>query len=42
MVSAFDHVTNSFDLDWAGCAGLWAGGLTPLNVPTFAMYKEKQ
>lgn len=28
--------------DWAGCAGLWAGNITPFNVPTFAMYKEKQ
>ena len=28
-------------LDWAGTAGLWAGGLTPFNVPTFPMYVEK-
>ncbi|KAK5048569.1 hypothetical protein LTR84_005660 [Exophiala bonariae] len=27
---------------WAGCAGLWAGGLTPLDIPTFAMYKAKE
>lgn len=27
--------------DWAGCAGLWAGGLTPISLPTFAMYKEE-
>ncbi|KPI42275.1 Ammonia transport outward protein 2 [Cyphellophora attinorum] len=26
---------------WAGCAGLWSSGLTPINVPTFAMYHEK-
>ncbi|KAK5161634.1 hypothetical protein LTR04_003991 [Oleoguttula sp. CCFEE 6159] len=26
---------------WAGCAGLWAGGITPFNVPTFAMYKQE-
>ncbi|KAL4787987.1 GPR1/FUN34/yaaH family-domain-containing protein [Aspergillus varians] len=25
---------------WAGCAGLWAGGTTPINLPTFAMYKD--
>ncbi|KAJ2983854.1 hypothetical protein NQ176_g383 [Zarea fungicola] len=25
---------------WAGCAGLWSGGLTPINLPTFSMYKE--
>ncbi|KAG9526020.1 hypothetical protein KCU93_g5608, partial [Aureobasidium melanogenum] len=22
---------------WAGCAGLWSGGLTPIELPTFAM-----
>ncbi|KAF2806426.1 uncharacterized protein BDZ99DRAFT_510732 [Mytilinidion resinicola] len=26
---------------WAGCAGLWAGGVTPINLPTFAMHKEE-
>jgi succinate-acetate transporter protein len=26
--------------DWAGCAGLWADGITPIDLPTFAMYKE--
>ncbi|CAK1358954.1 unnamed protein product [Cercospora beticola] len=25
---------------WAGCAGLFAGGLTPINLPTFPMYKQ--
>ncbi|KAI6760343.1 hypothetical protein HG530_009203 [Fusarium avenaceum] len=25
---------------WAGCAGLFAGGVTPFEVPTFPMYKE--
>ncbi|OCL08900.1 hypothetical protein AOQ84DRAFT_405788 [Glonium stellatum] len=25
---------------WAGCAGLWAGGITPINLPTFAMHKH--
>ncbi|THZ82600.1 hypothetical protein D6C84_05680 [Aureobasidium pullulans] len=25
---------------WAGCAGLWAGGLTPIELPTFAMTKS--
>ncbi|KAL3464263.1 GPR1/FUN34/yaaH family-domain-containing protein [Aspergillus heterothallicus] len=25
---------------WAGCAGLWAGGTTPINLPTFSMYKD--
>ncbi|KAL4738644.1 GPR1/FUN34/yaaH family-domain-containing protein [Aspergillus similis] len=27
---------------WAGCAGLWAGGTTPINLPMFPMYKEFQ
>ncbi|RDW79206.1 acetate uptake transporter family protein [Aspergillus mulundensis] len=27
---------------WAGCAGLWAGGTTPINLPMFPMYKEHQ
>ena len=27
-------------IDWAGCAGLWGGGVTPIELPTFAMYKE--
>jgi len=39
--NSFGFVVTFFSY-WAGCAGLWAGGLTPLNVPTFAMYKEKQ
>ncbi|KAI4739509.1 hypothetical protein E4T50_10041 [Aureobasidium sp. EXF-12298] len=25
---------------WAGCAGLWSGGLTPIELPTFAMTKQ--
>ncbi|EON63743.1 hypothetical protein W97_02971 [Coniosporium apollinis CBS 100218] len=25
---------------WAGCAGLWAGGITPIDLPTFTMYKQ--
>ncbi|KAJ4193572.1 hypothetical protein NW767_004060 [Fusarium falciforme] len=25
---------------WAGCAGLYAGGATPFEVPTFPLYKE--
>ncbi|CAI6091835.1 unnamed protein product [Clonostachys chloroleuca] len=25
---------------WSGCAGLFAGGITPWEVPTFPMYKE--
>jgi hypothetical protein len=24
--------------DWAGCAGLWGGGTTPIKLPTFDMY----
>lgn len=24
--------------DWAGCAGLWGGGITPIKLPTFEMY----
>ncbi|KAK6837329.1 hypothetical protein RU639_001545 [Aspergillus parasiticus] len=23
--------------DWAGCAGLWGGGVTPIKLPTFEM-----
>ncbi|KAK2039336.1 hypothetical protein LZ31DRAFT_606638 [Colletotrichum somersetense] len=26
---------------WVGCAGLWSGGLTPINLPTFDMYKRE-
>jgi hypothetical protein len=25
--------------DWAGCAGLFANGITPLNISVFPMYK---
>ncbi|TVY36118.1 Glyoxylate pathway regulator [Lachnellula occidentalis] len=25
---------------WAGCAGLFANGITPINLPVFAMYSE--
>ena len=28
-------------LDWAGCAGLYAGGTTPFEVPTGPLYKEQ-
>ncbi|KAB8238955.1 acetate uptake transporter family protein [Aspergillus alliaceus] len=27
---------------WAGSAGLWAGNTTPINIPTFEMYKGDQ
>lgn len=27
-------------LDWAGCSGLYSGGLTPFEVPVFPLYKE--
>ncbi len=27
-------------VDWAGCAGLFAGGITPFELPTFSMYKQ--
>jgi uncharacterized protein len=36
------HLTSNFaDIksDWAGCAGLFANGITPLNIPVFPMYK---
>jgi len=36
------HLTSNFAdrrLDWAGCAGLFANGITPLNIPVFPMYK---
>ena len=26
---------------YAGAAGLWAGGVTPINLPTFPMVEEK-
>ncbi|KAK5674411.1 hypothetical protein LTS10_012799 [Elasticomyces elasticus] len=26
---------------WAGCAGLFSSGLTPFELPTFAMYKQE-
>ncbi|KAJ5758783.1 hypothetical protein N7520_005939 [Penicillium odoratum] len=28
----------SFLSYWAGCAGLWGGGVTPIKLPTFDMY----
>ncbi|KAJ5674303.1 uncharacterized protein N7477_004237 [Penicillium maclennaniae] len=28
----------AFWADWAGCAGLWGGGVTPIKLPTFNMY----
>ncbi|KAE8310004.1 GPR1/FUN34/yaaH family-domain-containing protein [Aspergillus transmontanensis] len=27
----------SYSADWAGCAGLWGGGVTPIKLPTFEM-----
>lgn len=36
------HLTSNFAdrrSDWAGCAGLFANGITPLNIPVFPMYK---
>jgi len=27
-------------LDWAGTAGLFANGITPINIPVFPMYTE--
>lgn len=35
-----DILANYLPQDWAGCAGLFAGGVTPFEVPTFPMYKE--
>ena len=35
------YLGNKTHTDWAGCAGLWAGGITPISLPTFAMYTEK-
>lgn len=26
--------------DWAGCAGLYAGGVTPFTIPVFSLVKE--
>lgn len=28
-------------IDWAGAAGLWAGDTTPIDLPTFRMYKNE-
>ncbi len=28
------------DIDWAGMAGLFANGITPINLPVFPMYTE--
>lgn len=30
----------TFYLDWAGCAGLYAGATTPFEVPTFPLDKK--
>lgn len=34
------HKLTEIPIDWAGCAGLWADGITPIDLPTFAMYKQ--
>lgn len=42
-LSLYSKNTNQTDgiaIDWAGCAGLWADGITPIDLPTFAMYKQ--
>ncbi|RMJ19896.1 hypothetical protein CDV36_000330 [Fusarium kuroshium] len=36
---AFGYLVAIFNY-WAGCAGLYAGGTTPFEVPTFPLYKE--
>ncbi|KAF2144042.1 uncharacterized protein K452DRAFT_345471 [Aplosporella prunicola CBS 121167] len=35
----FSFVSGFFGY-WAGCAGLWAGGITPIDLPTFQMHKQ--
>lgn len=30
--------TDSYWADWAGCAGLWGGDVTPIKLPTFEMH----
>jgi len=37
---AFGFIVAFFSY-WAGCAGLWAGGITPINLPTFPMHKQE-
>jgi hypothetical protein len=40
IVASFKYAKYGSITDWAGCAGLWGGGITPINLPTFAMYKQ--
>jgi succinate-acetate transporter protein len=34
------QLTGTSWTDWAGCAGLYSGGLTPFTLPTFPMYQS--
>jgi len=34
------QITNTSLVDWAGTAGLFANGITPINLPVFPMYTE--
>jgi hypothetical protein len=34
--------TDLSNLDWAGCSGLFSGGLTPFTLPAFAMYNAER
>uniref|UniRef100_A0A0B7KID6 Uncharacterized protein n=1 Tax=Bionectria ochroleuca TaxID=29856 RepID=A0A0B7KID6_BIOOC len=36
---AFGYI-EAFTAYWAGCSGLYSGGLTPFEVPEFPLYKE--
>lgn len=38
MIKRLHLETNDDLLDWAGCAGLWGGGVTPIKLPTFEMH----
>jgi succinate-acetate transporter protein len=39
-ITSFSKHKRLIRKDWAGCAGLWAGGITPIELPTFAMHKH--
>jgi uncharacterized protein len=38
--SAISYIMAHTEIDWAGTAGLFANGITPINIPVFPMYTE--
>lgn len=36
----FFSMSTKTSIDWAGTAGLYANGITPINIPVFPMYTE--